>query len=36
MEEKNMSFKIEEDQVYIKCNSTWKKINELLDIKFYS
>ena len=33
---KNMSFKIEEDQVYIKYNSIWNKIKELLDIKFHS
>ena len=31
-----MSFKIEEDQVYIKYNSIWNKIKELLDIKFHS
>ena len=31
-----MSFKIEEDQVYIKYNSIWNKITELLDIKFHS
>ena len=33
---KNMSFKIEEDQVYIKYNSIWNKIEELLDKKFHS
>ena len=33
---KNMSFKIEEDQVYIKYSSIWNKIKELLDIKFHS
>ena len=26
---KNMSFKIEDDEVYIKCNSIWNKIKEL-------
>ena len=31
-----MSFKIEEDQVYIKYNSIWNKVKELLDIKFNS
>ena len=28
---KNMSFKIEDDEVYIKCNSIWNKIKELSD-----
>ena len=32
----NMSFKIEDDEIYIKCNSTWNKIKELLGVKFYS
>ena len=27
---KNMSFKIEDDEVYIKYNSIWNKIKELL------
>ena len=34
--EENMSFKIEGDEVYIKYNSIWNKIKELLDVKFYS
>ena len=33
---KNMSFKIEDDKVYIKYNQIWNKIKELLGIKFYS
>ena len=34
---KNMSFKIEDDEVYIKYNSIWNKIKELLGgIKLYS
>ena len=33
---KNMSFKIEDDEIYIKYNSTWNKIKELLGVKFYS
>ena len=34
---KNMSFKIEDDEVYMKYNSICKKVKELLDsIKFYS
>ena len=32
--EKNMSFKIEDDEVYIKYNSIWNKIKELLGVKF--
>ena len=32
-----MSFKIDDDSVYIKYNQIWNKIKELLDgIKFYS
>ena len=32
-----MSFKIEDDEVYIKCNSIWNKIKELLGgLKFYN
>ena len=31
---KNMSFKIEDDEVYIKYNSIWNKIKELLGVKF--
>ena len=33
---KNMSFKIEEDYVYIKYNQIWNKIKELLGVKLYS
>ena len=33
---KNMSFKIEDDDVYIKCNQIWNKIKELVGVKFYS
>ena len=29
--EKNMSFKIEDDEVYLKCNEIWNKIKELLN-----
>ena len=31
-----MSFKIEDDEVYIKYNSIWNKIKESLGVKFYS
>ena len=34
--EKSMSFKIEDESVYIKYNQIWNKIKELLDVKFYS
>ena len=33
---KNISFKIEDDKVYIKYNSILNKIKELLGVKFYS
>ena len=33
---KNMSLKIEDDEVYIKYNQIWNKIKELLGVKFYS
>ena len=33
---KNMSFKLEDESVYIKYNQIWNKIKELLDVKFYS
>ena len=33
---KNMSFKIEDGEVYVKYNSIWNKIKELLGVKFYS
>ena len=33
---KNMLFKIEDNEVYIKYNQIWNKIKELLGVKFYS
>ena len=36
MEERNMSFKYDDDSVYIKYNQIWNKIKELLSVKFYS
>ena len=33
---KNMSFKIEDDDVYVKYNRIWNRIKELLIVKFYS
>ena len=33
---KNMSFKVANDDVYIKYNQIWNKIKELLGVKFYS
>ena len=33
---KNMSFKTEDDKVYVKYNSIWNKIKELLEAKFYA
>ena len=33
---KNMSFKIEDDVVYIKYNQIWNKMKKLLGVKFYS
>ena len=33
---KNMSFKIEDDDAYVKYNQIWNKIKELLGVKFYS
>ena len=33
---KNMSFKIDDDSVYIKCIQIWNKVKELLGVKFYS
>ena len=33
---KNMSFKIEDDNVYVKYRKIWNKIKELLGVKFYS
>ena len=32
---KNMSFKFEDDEVYIKYNQIWNKTKELLGVKFY-
>ena len=34
--EKNMSFNIEDDEVYIIYNQIWNKIKELLNAKFFS
>ena len=33
---KNISFKIEDNEVYVKYNQIWNKIKELLGVKFYS
>ena len=33
---KTMSFKIEDENVFIKYNQIWNKIKELLNVKFYS
>ena len=33
---KNMSFKIEDEDVYIKYNQIWNRIKDLLNVKFYS
>ena len=33
---KNMLFKVEDDNVYIKYNQIWNKIKELLGVKFYN
>ena len=33
---KNMSLKIEDDEIYVKYNQIWNKIEELLGVKFYS
>ena len=33
---KKMSFKIKDDEVYIKYNQIWNQIKELLGVKFYS
>ena len=33
---KNMLFKVEDDNVYIRYNQIWNKIKELLDVKFYN
>ena len=34
--EKNMSFKIEDDDVYLKYNEIWNKIKSILNVKFHS
>ena len=34
--EKNVSFKIENDDVLVKYSDIWNKIKKILDIKFYS
>ena len=31
---KNMSFKIENEDVYLKYNETWNKIKSILNVKF--
>ena len=33
---KNMSFKIEDDDAYVKYSQIWNKIKELLGVKFYT
>ena len=33
---KIVSFKIEDDNIYVKYNEIWNKITELLGIKFYN
>ena len=33
---KNMSFKIEDQDVYLKYNETWNKIKSMLNVKFHS
>ena len=33
---KNMSFKIDDESVYVKHNQVWNKIREMLGVKFYS
>ena len=35
-EGKNMSFKIEDESVYVKCNQIWNKIKKLLGVKFHT
>ena len=36
MVEKNMSFKIENESVYLEYNEIWNKIKKRLGIRFYS
>ena len=31
-----MSFKIEDDSVYVKCTEIWNKIKDILTVKFHS
>ena len=33
---KNMSFKIEDDDIFLKCIEIWKKIKKALSIKLHS
>ena len=33
---KNMSFNIEDDDIFLKCIEIWKKIKKALSIKFHS
>ena len=33
---KNMSFKIEDEGVYLECNDIWDKIKKTLNIRFHS
>ena len=33
---KNMSFKIDDEDVYLKCNEIWIKIKSILNVKFHS
>ena len=33
---KNMSFKIEDEDVYLKYNEIWNKIKSILNVKFHS
>ena len=33
---KNMSFKIEEESVYLKCSKIWNKNKSMLNVKFHS
>ena len=34
--EENMSFKHEDEDVYLKCNEIWNKIESILNVKFHS
>ena len=35
-EEKNLSFKIEDEDVYLKYNEVWNEIKSILNVKFHS